>query len=1105
MKKKRNGFNLTQSFVAVLWLLANAFPAYAEFKAETVFPAAGIMGQDLNVTLKGSGFDETVRVIMYPDAENIGAVAEIADTPGRAHGVTVKDGIAYIADGRSGLQIIDIAGSEVIGFVNTPGEARDVAVSGETAYIADGSEGLQIFDISNPSAPRHTGNLDTPGYAAGIAVSERIVCVADRESGLQVIDVSDPENPFLIGYTDTAGQAYDVAIKDGKAYIADGTGGIRVADISVPAVIGYADTPGTAYGITITGGFAYIADGTKGLQIINIAEPAAPKLIGTEDTPGIAYGVAISDSTAYIADGHAGIQMIDISDLYNPLQKAAIYTRDIAYGVAADGDMLCVADGESGLQGIDVSNISDGSLMGMADTPGFAYNVTLSGNTAYVADGTGGLQIVSVANLSSPRIAGTVKIPDKAYGAAIVGNTAYIAAGSSGLQIADVRTPSAAALIGSEDTPSFAQGLAVKDGIAYVADWNKSLHLINVSTPSEPVLIKSVGMPGAAMGIVLSGNFAFVADGNSGLQILDIATPSKARITGSLDTPGMAFGVAVAGDIAYVADGSSGLQVIDVSEPSAPAKLSSLAIPGGCSANSIAVVGDIAYIADGEKGLRLIDVSNPFAPKMIGSADTPGSPQGLAVSGDTAYLAVGTSGLTIVPIPVEISPLTLSGETGISLTLPAPRQAGHYTLRLFNSSESYEIPGAVSFVSSAQSAISESKAILVAGSGEAAGRCSSQAYAAILRQGYDKANIYYLSPDITIDADRDGESDVNEHPTYESLSYAVNTWAKSSASDLLVYMTGQSNNNAFILEGSGDSADELKPEALDSWLDNLQKSLTGSLIFIYDGSRAGFSESMMPPSGKKRIVITSASAEENAYFYDSGRFSFSYQFWSAIYSGFGLYDAFISGRNIMECCQTALLDADGDGKANEKQDRSLAQDIVIGRGYRTALNAPKIQTVSEDFLLQGENAARLRAEGINSPNGLKDVFTVIVPPTKIPDPPDPMELSEENYETYYGDFTQTGAYKIYYYASDNQGLYSLPKQTRVIQTNGNPAPAGDLTGDWTADLADLIIALRSLTGADVSASVWWNYSILNGDVNGDAKIGWEEVFYIFRTIVMRDA
>lgn len=1102
MKKKKNRFNLSQMFVAVLWLFATACPVSAEFQAETVWPAAGIMGQDLNVTLRGSGFDETVRVIMYPDTENVRAAAEIADTPGSAYGVAVKNGVAYIADGKSGLQIADIAGSEIIGFVNTPGEARDVAISGKTAYIADGSEGLQIVDIGNPFSPRQTGALDTPGYAWGIAVSGTVVCVADGESGLRIIDVSNPETPFLIGYADTPGTAYDVAIKDGRAYIADGTGGIQVADINAPAqasVIGYADTPGTAYGITITRGFAYIADGTKGLQILNIAEPTAPKIIGTEDTPGIAYGVAVSDTTAYIADDYAGIQIIDISDPYNPVRKASVYTRDMAYDVAADGDMLCIADGESGLQGIDVSNLSDGSLIGMADTPGFAYGVTLSGNTAYVADGTDGLQIVSAAAPSSPRIAGSVKIPDKAYGVAVVGNTAYIAAGTSGLQIADVTSPSGASLIGSEDTPGFAQGLAVKDNIAYVADGNESLHLIDVSTPSAPMLIKSAGMPGAAMGIALSGNFAFVADGTSGLQILDITAPSKAKITGSLDTPGLAFGVAVAGDIAFVADGSSGLQIINVSEPSSPAKISSLAIPGG-SANSVAVVGDMAYIADGKKGLRIIDVSNPFEPKLIGSADTPGSPQGLSVSGDMAYMAVGSGGLAIVPIPVEITPLTFSGETGISMTLPAPRQSGHYTLRLFNPSESYEIPGAVSFVSSDQSGISEAKAILVAGSGEAAGVCSSQAYAALLRQGYDKANIYYLSPDIHIDADRDGESDVNEYPTYESVSYAVNTWAKSSASSLLLYMTGQSDNSDFILEGTGNSAEALSPESLDSWLDDLQKSLTGSLVFIYDGARAGFSESMMPRSGKKRIVITAASAEEDAYFYDAGRFSFSYQFWSAIYSGWGLYDAFAAGRNIMESCQTALLDADGDGDANEKQDMSLAKDIVIGRGYRTALNAPKIQTVSEDFLLQGESSGWLRAEGITAPNGLEGVFTLIVPPAKIPNAPEEMELSGETYEEYYGNFTQEGAYKIYYYASDNQGLYSLPKQARVIQTNGNPPPAGDLTGDWTADLADGIIALRCLTGADVSGSVWWDYSILNGDVNGDAKIGWEEVFYILGTV-----
>ena len=40
-----------------------------------------------------------------------------------------------------------------------------VAISGTCAYVADGSSGLQVIDISTPSSPHLIGSCDTPGYA----------------------------------------------------------------------------------------------------------------------------------------------------------------------------------------------------------------------------------------------------------------------------------------------------------------------------------------------------------------------------------------------------------------------------------------------------------------------------------------------------------------------------------------------------------------------------------------------------------------------------------------------------------------------------------------------------------------------------------------------------------------------------------------------------------------------------------------------------------------------------------------------------------------------------------------------------------------------------
>ncbi|MFN6036363.1 MAG: hypothetical protein ACK48B_20510, partial [Dolichospermum sp.] len=47
------------------------------------------------------------------------------------------------------------------------------------AYVADGFSGLQIIDISNPTTPTLKGNYDTSGFAFGVQVVGNYAYVGD--------------------------------------------------------------------------------------------------------------------------------------------------------------------------------------------------------------------------------------------------------------------------------------------------------------------------------------------------------------------------------------------------------------------------------------------------------------------------------------------------------------------------------------------------------------------------------------------------------------------------------------------------------------------------------------------------------------------------------------------------------------------------------------------------------------------------------------------------------------------------------------------------------------------------------------------------------------
>jgi hypothetical protein len=347
------------------------------------------------------------------------------DTSGNALDVYVSGKYAYVADGASGLQILDIsnpASSTISSTYDTSGNARGVYVSGKYAYIADQSAGLQIIDISNPIVPVLAGTYDTSGDAYGVYVSGKYVYVADYGSGLQIIDISNPTSPTLVGTYDTPSFASNVYISSKYAYVSDSSSGLQIIDISnptSPTLVGTYDTLGNVLDAYVSGKYVYVAGGNPGLQIFDISNPVSPILIGEYNTSGLAYSVHVSGKYAYIADSAAGLQIIDISNPIVPVLAGTYDTSGLAFGLHVSGKYAYVADSSSGLQIIDINGIETPSLYaGNIATNGLTVTENADfGNNLYVRNGLnvgmGGIftdGVLSVAGTSSSFFGGNVGI-----------------------------------------------------------------------------------------------------------------------------------------------------------------------------------------------------------------------------------------------------------------------------------------------------------------------------------------------------------------------------------------------------------------------------------------------------------------------------------------------------------------------------------------------------------------------------------------------------------------------------------------------------------------------------------------------------------------------
>ncbi|MFC1839600.1 DNRLRE domain-containing protein [Thermodesulfobacteriota bacterium] len=1057
-----------------------------ELKIESVYPTLGILGQDLEVEIKGEDFNQNTRVAMSLDAGNQRMLTGSAGTPGNATDVFVSGIYAYVADGvLNGLHVVDISNPsnpEVIvesGFVL--GAANGVYVSGNYAYVAfddwDNNTGsLQIIDISDPSNPLTLGSVDTPGIATDVYVSGNYAYVTckgdfnfegDYKGGLQIINVSEPLYPLLVDHVDLPYHAHGVTVSGNYAYVAiagdlflggDYAGGLQIIDISVPSYplpMGLVDLPGLADDVYVSGDYAYVADGGGGLQVVDIIDPESPYITGSADTAGSATDVYISGDYAYVSDMIGGLQQIDISDPLNPLVIGMVNTPGYAYGIFVSGIYAYVADGDSGLQVIDISNpLEPPNITGHVNTPSNAVKITTSGNYAYVADQESGLQIIDITDPSNPLFEGSYDTQGMARDVFVSGIYAYVADGDSRLIVINISDPSEPEFMGSVSTPGepfrvFVSGIyAYVTNNLYVTEEEKYsyLHVIDISDPENPWITGYVETPGNATGVYVDGGYAYVADMDGGLQVIDISEPTAPYITGSVDVDsfGYAIDVYVSGNYAYVGFLFSGLQVIDINDPYNPQIIGS--VDGLTFVNSVHISGSFAYVADGFKGVQVIDISDPYSPLLTGTVELPYFTNGISVSGDYIFVAASYEGLVVVPLPIEITPVTVNSDTSISVTLPSPLLAGHYTLRVFNETGSSELYGAVSFTGSA----TVSKAIIVAGGGpyqgnwlwEETNRCANYAYRALLYQGYTRENIYYLNP---VNADIDGNGDLDDidgNVTSVKLSYAINDWA-SDADDLVIYMVDHGGDGIFRLNAS----ELLSAGDLDTWMDDLQETMTGRIIFIYDACMSGtFIPLLTPPEGKEddRIIITSTE-NTKAIFMQDGRVSFSYQFWAAIFEGATLVDAFNFAGDMMDQYQTASLDANGNGIRNEKSD--VITGISIGRGFIPASDIPYINDISAPQTLDGGTSAVLWASGLIDADGISKVWAIITPPDYAPDEPDipvtDLDLptidlldpdGDKVYEGTYTDFNDFGTYTVTIYAMDEEGNISMPKITTVYQS-----------------------------------------------------------------------
>ena len=345
------------------------------------------------------------------------------------------------------------------------------------------------------------------------------------------------------------------------------------------------------------------------------------------------------------------------------------------------------------------------------------------------------------------------------------------------------------------------------------------------------------------------------------------------------------------------------------------------------------------------------------------------------------------------------------------------------------------------------------KAIIVAGGGPYPGNDlwdatqlnTNYAYQVLIYNGFEKNRIAYLSHDMDLDLDANGKrDDVDDLPENDTLENMITQWA-SDARHLFVFMVDHGGDSCFRMTDK----EILTADMLDNWLDDLQSLYAVKTTVIVDSCQSGsFIPELTPPISHNRIMVTSANANESAYFLSNGYLSFAYRFWTQIFTGNTVGQAFYQATSYLDTRQHPQLDDNNDGQYNES-DGILAQDLNIGVSPINFGNAPIILSISDHQTITQGATATINVYSITDKDTLSRVWATFHPPsfnTATPDLPihsfpeiDLMPVEKGRYSGSYSGFIDSGTYTVIIYATDIHGNISLPAQTTVsIQNNHQP-------------------------------------------------------------------
>jgi len=305
------------------------------------------------------------------------------------------------------------------------------------------------------------------------------------------------------------------------------------------------------------------------------------------------------------------------------------------------------------------------------------------------------------------------------------------------------------------------------------------------------------------------------------------------------------------------------------------------------------------------------------------------------------------------------------------------------------------------------------------------------AYDTLIHAGFLEEEIIYLTA-------YEQSSRLCQKLTTASDLERVMTQTAQESDRLLIYMIDHGNEDKFFINNHDQY---VTGQTFSRWLQAIADEIPKGLLLIYDACNSGeFMTHVSTNNISPFLRITSTSPDEDAVFYNDGTLSFSFQFWTNIYTNkFSISEAFDNAKVFLTLFtnidQTPRRDLNGNN--NWDEDYEDTHDFYIFKHEKEVHFPARIQS----RLLEDRAVLDLSCQLSESiDQDISEIFTIIKPPEPISTftyQASAMKLSmqrqDNQYFATYPNALANGDYDIRYFARYTDGSQKLVHTEIVTQ------------------------------------------------------------------------